>query len=119
METLIKAASDFLAAILSTLGFIGRPRRRAGIRDDLDLLERLRSSPDFGPESAPHRFLTERVTLEVARLSGVELSRKEEDPLEWRRIGFDHWCSTGLLDFHARSRRLPLALGTTWKHLPR
>lgn len=80
METLVKAASDFLAAILSTLGFIGRPRRRAGIRDDLDLLERLRSSPDFGPDSASHRFLTERVTFEVARLSGVELSRKKKIP---------------------------------------
>ncbi|HWX87641.1 MAG TPA: hypothetical protein VNX67_05660 [Solirubrobacteraceae bacterium] len=65
VETLIKAASDFLAAILSTLGFIGRPRRRAGIRDDLDLLELLRDT-DFGPESPSHRFLTERVPLEVA-----------------------------------------------------
>jgi hypothetical protein len=80
METLIKAASEFLAALLSTLGFVGRPRRRAGIRDDLELLERLRSSPDFGPASAPHRFLIERITLEVARLSGVELSRRKKVP---------------------------------------
>jgi hypothetical protein len=80
METLLKAASDFLAALLSTLGFVGRPRRRAGIRDDLDLLDRLRSSPDFGPDSAPHRFLTGRVTLEVAKLSGVELSHKKKVP---------------------------------------
>lgn len=80
METLLKAASDFLAALLSTLGFVGRPRRRAGIREDLDLLDRLRGSPDFGPDSAPHRFLTGRVTLEVAKLSGVELSHKKKIP---------------------------------------
>jgi hypothetical protein len=80
MEPLVKAATDFLAAVLSALGFIGRPRRRAGIRDDLDVLAQLRDSPDFGPRSQAYRFLFNHVTREVARFAGVELERKRKIP---------------------------------------
>ena len=80
MEGLVKAVSDFLAAALRGLGFVGRPRRRAGIRDDLELLDRLRDSPDFGTESSAHRFLLEHITSEVAKLAGVESIRKRKIP---------------------------------------
>jgi hypothetical protein len=80
MEGLVKAATEFLAAILGALGFVGRPRRRAHIHDDLDLLTRLRDSPDFGPSSAAHRYLWEHLTRQVAGFSGVELKRKRQIP---------------------------------------
>jgi len=75
MEMLVSAVSDFLAAVLSKLGFVGRTRRRAGIQDDLELLGRLRGAPEFGPDSAAHRFLVDHITLEVAKFAGVELKR--------------------------------------------
>src|SRR5579884_4163683 len=86
MDSLLKAATDFLAAVLSALGFVGRPRRRAGIREDLDVLGRLRDSPDFGPGSQAYGFLFKHVTREVARYAGVELERKRKIP--WSGIVF-------------------------------
>ncbi len=80
MEGLVRAASEFLAAVLGMLGFVGRPRRRAHIRDDLDLLMRLRESPDFGPDSAAHGYLAGHITREVAGFSGIELDRKRKIP---------------------------------------
>ncbi|MGH2964385.1 MAG: hypothetical protein ACRDMH_03255 [Solirubrobacterales bacterium] len=78
IETLVNAASDFLAAILGKLGFVGRARRRAGIRDDLDLLDRLRDSEAFGSASSAHGYLVGYINLEVAKLAGVELKRKRK-----------------------------------------
>lgn len=75
MEKLISAASDFFAAIFARFGFVGRPRRRTEIQRDLDLLERLRDLPEFGDESAAHAFLTNKVTIEVARLAGVQFKQ--------------------------------------------
>ena len=80
MQNLLQAASDFLAALLGWLGFVGRPRRRAGIREDLELLGRLRDAPEFGVGSDAHRFLMDHVTREVAELAGVELKRKKHIP---------------------------------------
>jgi hypothetical protein len=86
MEGLVKAATDFLAAILRPLGFVGAPRRRSGIREDLELLGALRDSPDFGTDSVAHRFLVEHVTTEVAKLAGIELKRKRKIP--WGPVAF-------------------------------
>ena len=80
MESLVKAMSDFLAAVLGRVGFVGRPRRRAAIHDDLQLLDQLRDSSDFGPESPAHHFLRNHITTEVADYSGVELRRKRKIP---------------------------------------
>lgn len=84
MDSLIKAASDFLAAVLGKVGFVGRPRRRAAIHDDLQLLDQLRDSADFGPESPAHHFLRNHITAEVADYSGVELKRKRK--IQWSSV---------------------------------
>lgn len=73
MDTLVKALSDFFAAILSKVGFIGRSRRRESIKEDLTLLDRLRESPDYGAASKAHRYLFDHITTEVAHYSGVRL----------------------------------------------
>ncbi|MGC1165334.1 MAG: hypothetical protein WA862_04430 [Solirubrobacterales bacterium] len=80
MEALVNAASEFLAALFARFGYVGRPRRRAAIRDEILLLGEIRDSPDFGVESKAHRFLADHVTSEVARYSGVELKRKRKIP---------------------------------------
>jgi len=80
VESLIKATSDFLAAVLGKVGFVGRPRRRAAIHDDLQLLDQLRDSSDFGPDSPAHHFLLNHITAEVASYSGVDLRRKRKIP---------------------------------------
>jgi hypothetical protein len=82
MDKLVAAASDFFAAILARFGFIGRPRRRAGIVEDLDLLERLRDTPEYGPESAAHTFLANHITVEVAKLAGIKTRR----PIQWGSV---------------------------------
>lgn len=79
-DVLVKAASEFLAAVLSMLGFVGRPRRRARISSDLDLLLRLRESEDFGPSSPAHGYLIDHVTREAAQFSSVELIHKRKIP---------------------------------------
>jgi hypothetical protein len=84
VEGLVRAASDFIAAVLSGLGFVGRPRRRAGIRDDLDLLDRLRDTPEFGPDSSAHAYLSDHITQEIARLSGIALERTRK--IAWSSV---------------------------------
>jgi hypothetical protein len=74
---LLKAASDFFAAVLGAAGFVGRPRRRAAIRDDLELLRDLEKSPEFGPGTWTREVLTAHITLEVARHAGVDLPRRK------------------------------------------
>lgn len=78
MEGLVKAASDLIAALLRPLGFVGAPRRRSGIREDLEVLGKLRESPDFGRDSVAHRLLVDHITREVAKLAGIELKRKRK-----------------------------------------
>lgn len=80
VEALVNAVSEFLAAIFARFGYVGRPRRRANIRDDLGLLDQIRDSPDFGADSRARRFLADHITAEVARYSGVDLKRKRKIP---------------------------------------
>jgi hypothetical protein len=77
---------DFLAALFGALGFVGRPRRRAGIVADLDLLGQLRDSHAFGPDSQAHRHLVQHISLEVAKLANVELKRRKTVP--WASVAF-------------------------------
>jgi hypothetical protein len=71
MEGLIKAIADFFATLLSAVGFVGRPRRREHIREDMKLLSELAEHPDIGRGSWPHQALMNRVALDVGRLAGV------------------------------------------------
>jgi hypothetical protein len=76
MEMLVKSIAEFFGAVLGMLGFVGKPRRRLGIRDDLGLLNELADHPDFGRGSWPHQALMNRVALDVARLAGVPLQQQ-------------------------------------------
>jgi len=51
MDALGNAISELLAAIFGRLGYVGRPRRRANIRDEIKLLDEIRSSSIFGSDS--------------------------------------------------------------------
>ena len=76
MESLIRAVGDFLAAVLGAVGFVGRPRRRANIRHDLELLRDLEAtSRDFAPGTKPHQELTEHIAREVTTHS--DLNQKQ------------------------------------------
>lgn len=77
METLVKSIAEFFGALLGMLGFVGKPRRRMGIRDDLGLLNELADHADFGRGSWPHQALMNRVALDVARLAGVPLRQRK------------------------------------------
>lgn len=79
MEPLLKALSEFVAAILGLVGFVGRSRRRESIHEDLRLLEQLRESPDFGEGSSAHRHLLEHVGSEVAVFVGATRRRKKRN----------------------------------------
>jgi hypothetical protein len=76
VETLVRTATDFFAAIFARVGFVGRPRRRAYIRDDLTLLAELRETQEFGPTSRAHANLVEYINSEVALYSGVGVKSK-------------------------------------------
>jgi hypothetical protein len=80
MGELVNAASEFLVAIFARIGIVGRPLRRAAIRDEIQLPHEIRDSPDFGTETWAHRYLSDHVTTEVAKDSGIELKRKRKIP---------------------------------------
>jgi hypothetical protein len=80
MDALVRSIAEFFAAIFGVVGFMGKPRRRAGIRDDLHLLEELAEHEDFGRGSWPHQALMHRVSLDVAKLSGVPLGKRRPWP---------------------------------------
>jgi hypothetical protein len=86
VEGLIKAASEFVAAVLGLVGYVGRGHRRSGIREDLGLLRELETFPDyFGRDTWPHTVLATRISLDVARLSGVDLP-SERRKIPWSSI---------------------------------
>lgn len=76
MDALVNAISELLAAIFGRLGYVGRPRRRANIRDEIKLLDEIRSSSIFGSDSESARQLTDHIAQEVARYSGVIRKRR-------------------------------------------
>jgi hypothetical protein len=81
MAELVKAIGDFVAALLGLAGFVGKPRRRAAIAADLQLLHQLEEHPDFAASSLPHAWLTNHIMLEIGSFSGLDLrsSRRKAD----------------------------------------
>lgn len=74
MGDLANAIADFLASLLRMVGIVGKPRKRAGIRDDLVLLRELEAFPDlFGPGTLAHTWLTDHILFQVAEFSGIDL----------------------------------------------
>lgn len=84
MEAIVNTISDLLAAILARFGYIGRARRRDSITQDIALLERLRQSPDFGPESNAHGYLSTHITSEVAEFAGANPKSKKK--ISWAAV---------------------------------
>ena len=76
MGELFKAVADVFAAILGTLGFIGKPRLRHSIREDMQILNDLGAHDSFGVDSTPYVALHERIGLNVERLADVEPRKK-------------------------------------------
>lgn len=83
MASLVNSISEFLAALFAKFGYVGRPRRRTNLREEITLLEEIRNSPAFGVESDSARFLTDHIATELARYSGVLRKRK----IPWGTVG--------------------------------
>jgi len=71
MADLVKAIGDFIAALLSVVGFVGRPRQRSHIREDLALLRELEAH--------------EHITIQIARFSGLDL-RTSRRSISWSSV---------------------------------
>jgi hypothetical protein len=97
MEALVNAISEFLAAIFARFGYVGRTRKRAHIREDLVLLDEIRSSAAYGPQSETASYLHAHINREVADYSGITLKHKRKIP--WGTValalplglGFAYW----------------------------
>ncbi len=83
MNALIEAGRDFVAAILRAVGYMGQPRRRASIRQDLELLRDLERSSEFAQGTAAHQVLVSHIGEEVTRYAG-QARRK----IPWASITF-------------------------------
>jgi hypothetical protein len=83
MEGLIKAVADVFAAIFGALGFVGKPRLRHAIHDDIQLLDQLGTHPSFGSTSWPYVALMNRTALNVGKLAGVDASGKK---IQWGSV---------------------------------
>jgi hypothetical protein len=102
VEALVNAISEFLAALFARFGYVGRPRRRTNLRDEIKLLEEIRASPAFGPDTDSARFLTNHIANEVARYAGVLKKRK----IPWSSVilaaiiglPFTYWTYTMVRD---------------------
>jgi hypothetical protein len=98
---------EFFAALLSVIGFVGRPRRRAAIRDDLALLRELDDFPgdEFGPGTLPHIWLVGHIYQQVGEFAGLDL-RTEKRAAFWPSIiiATTVWASLGWLAYHLVAR---------------
>jgi hypothetical protein len=74
---LVKAIGDFVANLLALIGFIGKPRRRRAISDDLDLLMRLDDFAEFERGTNPHIWLSNHIALQIAEFSGLDTRTKK------------------------------------------
>jgi hypothetical protein len=100
MESLINAIAQALAAVLEGIGVVGRSRRRAGIRADLDLLKELEGFPDLAPGTFAYTTLQNRIIVDVMRLAGVDLRTSRRD-IPWLSVvfavllaaGFGYWTA--------------------------
>jgi hypothetical protein len=86
VESLINAASEFLAALLSLVGFVGKGHRRTAIRENLELLRELDAFPDyFGKGTFAYTALADYIVLEVAKLAEIELPSKRRE-IPWSAL---------------------------------
>lgn len=86
MDRFVGAIGDFIAAILGRLGYVGRPRRRSEIRDDMKLLDEVARSKHLGEQSRGYPALKEWIEDDIRRLAGVKIEGDKYRP--WGSIAF-------------------------------
>lgn len=102
-ESVSRAIMDFFGEVCRTFGFIGRPRRRADIREDLRLLGELDASPQLTQEAkeATKFWLNNQIILQVAAYADVDL-RTVRRKVQWGAVFFStcFWAPLGWLTYH-------------------
>jgi hypothetical protein len=93
VDGLVNAVSELLASMLRRIGVVGLTRRRNAITNDLDLLDRLRESTEFGAGSEPHNELKAHIEVEVRAYTG---GRREWRKREWFTVIFAAVLGAGL-----------------------
>ncbi len=93
METLLNMVGNALGALMRALGFAGRPRLRAAIREDLQLLHELEQVPAFAEETPLHNVMLAHVGTEVLRLVGAPVLG-ERKKVQWGSV-----CLGGIVGF--------------------
>jgi hypothetical protein len=97
----VKAIGDFVAALLGLVGFIGKPRRRAAIGDDLKLLLELEGFEEFRRGTPPHEWLSNHIAIQIAEFSGLDL-RTSRRNVAWSSVilATAIWMPLGWLTYH-------------------
>jgi hypothetical protein len=100
MSEFLRSLGELLGNLLSALGVVGRPRRRAMIEADLNLFARLSEHEEFASGTAAHTWLQLHIEREIGEYSGFLDFRTER----WQPL----WANVFILPV----LWLPLAWGT-------
>src|SRR5437764_4298260 len=102
MAELANAIFEVFATLLRAIGFVGSPRQRAAIREDLALLRELEEFPrdEFGPGTRPHAWLADHINRQIAEFSGIDL-RTSRRAIPWSSvvISIMIWAPLGWLTY--------------------
>jgi hypothetical protein len=85
VETLFNTIGNALGAVLRALGYVGRPRLRAAIREDLELLHRLETVPDFERGTPIHGVMLAHIGSQILRLVGIPVVG-ERKQVQWNSV---------------------------------
>lgn len=79
MAELANAVAEVFAAILRAVGYVGRPRQRGAIHEDLALLRELDEFPggEFGPGTAAHIWLVTHIYQQVGEFVGLDFATEK------------------------------------------
>lgn len=85
MAELANAIAEVFAAFLRAIGYVGRPRKRAAIRDDLALLRELDEFPggEFGPGTVAHIWLVGQIYEQIGEFVGLDLATEKRKASLW------------------------------------
>jgi hypothetical protein len=100
---LANAIAEVIATALRAVGYVGRPRRRAAISDDLKLLQELSEHPygEFGPGTAPYVWLVSHIYQEVGEYAGLDFrTEKRKASIGSIILSTVLWGTLGWLSFY-------------------
>jgi hypothetical protein len=118
---LINAIAEVFATLFRAIGFVGRPRQRAAIHDDLALLRELDefAGGEFGPGTAPHIWLVGHIYQQVGELAGLDFAiEKRKADLSSVFISGGLACLLGWVSYYLLSHgfgwwvAFPITLGS-------